>query len=197
MKAPSTIARTASLAESLAETPAAVPLAGRAKAKLWILLLFRVRTAAPASLRNSAAEKFLALPPPMRSRRLAFSPAGRCSSVVSNALPVTSPLAITSLAASRTAASAHSTDGAGLSFSLRSSLLLSFSPYQGPLRPGNRFPVETERRKRGLYSWWSVFSIHGGRGNLQLSRENLGGNALFWGVPPSRCFRAKYSRIRT
>ena len=50
------------------------------------------------------AVKFLALPPPSSSRRFAFSFAGRCSSVVSNIFPVTSPLAITSAVTSLMAA---------------------------------------------------------------------------------------------
>src|SRR5271156_3005708 len=116
MMAPSTTARTAS--------DAGTAFSGKAKAKLRMLLVFRVRTAAPANLRSSAAEKVFALPPPKSSRRLAFTPAGLCKSVVSNGLAVTSPLAITSLAASRTAASSLSTDsageGAGLSFSAAS-----------------------------------------------------------------------------
>ena len=68
MKAPSTIARTAS--------GAAMPLSGRAKAKLRMLLPFRVRTAAPASLRNSAAEKVLGLAAADEEQAFGFQASG-------------------------------------------------------------------------------------------------------------------------
>src|ERR1700746_989300 len=113
--APSTIAYTAS-------SPAP-SVSGARKAKLRRLLDFSVRTAAPANLRKSEEEKFLALPPPSSSNRFALSLAGLCSSVVSKILPVTSPLAITSVAASRNALSLLATKVSFLSFSPRSSTI--------------------------------------------------------------------------
>src|SRR3954464_10338026 len=86
---------------------------GATKAKLRSPFDFRLRTAVPAIFRNSYAEKFLALPPPIKSRRLALSPAGLCRRTVSKILPVTSPDAIRSAAAATTAASELSTPGAG------------------------------------------------------------------------------------
>src|SRR6202034_3323961 len=142
----------------------AAALSGRTKAKLRMLFALRVRTAAPASLRNSVVEKFLALPPPSRRRRLALSPVGRWRSLVSNSFAVTSPPAITSLAALRTAVSAPSMESEGLSFSdwffsLRSRTTRtrqSVSSFEGAVEDRFVFMVDH-------------FSFHGGRGNAQLS----------------------------
>ena len=95
---------------------------GMMNAKLFRSFAFRVRTAAPASLRSSAEEKLFALPPPINSKRLAFSPCGLCNSAISSILPVTSPEAMRSAAASCTARS--SVWICGLCFSDLSPLLL-------------------------------------------------------------------------
>src|SRR5207302_47902 len=104
---------------ALTASSASMPSDAR-KAKLRKLFAFRVRTAAPASLRSSTEENCLAFPPPTSNSRLAFSLAGLCKSVVSKFLPVTSPLAITSAAASCTALSFVATKASVLSFSPRS-----------------------------------------------------------------------------
>src|SRR5437667_225889 len=104
---------------ALTASSASMPSDAR-KAKLRKLFAFRVRTAAPASLRSSTEENCLAFPPPTSSSRLAFILAGLCKSVVSKFLPVTSPLAITSAAASCTALSFVATKASVLSFSPRS-----------------------------------------------------------------------------
>src|SRR5580658_1199059 len=181
MKAPSTMARTASGAEMLLsdEVLSAVAfsgsaslgaaLSGRTRAKLRTLFPLRVRTAVPASLRNSVAEKVLALPPPKRSRRFAFKPVGRWRSVVSNIFAVTSPLAITSLAALRTAVSAPSIEGEGLSFSAWSFSLRSRTTTTR--QSVSSFDGAVEER---FVFMMDYFSIHGGRGNAQLSRHSLG-----------------------
>src|SRR3974390_2875601 len=101
------------LAASAAEMPS---VAGATMAKLLRSLPLIARSAAPAILRTSEAAKFLAFPPPIRSRRLAFSPAGLCKRVDSIALPVTSPEAIRSAAAALIAASSVSSWICGLSF---------------------------------------------------------------------------------
>src|SRR5947208_7848586 len=51
---------------------------------------FRCRKAVPAARRNVAAVNASSLPPPTSSNRRAFSPAGRCSSARSSALPLNS-----------------------------------------------------------------------------------------------------------
>src|SRR5271165_1009417 len=84
-------------------------------AKLFRSFPLTLRTAVPAILRSSEAEKSFAFPPPMSSRRLALSPAGLWRSVVSRALPVTSPEAIRSAAAERTTESSVRSCGCGLS----------------------------------------------------------------------------------
>src|SRR5438128_8678242 len=104
---------------ALTASSASMPSDAR-KAKRRKLFAFRVRTAAPASLRSSTEENCLSFPPPTSSSRLAFILAGLCKSVVSKFLPVTSPLAITSAAASCTALSFVATKASVLSFSPRS-----------------------------------------------------------------------------
>src|SRR5256886_771056 len=104
---------------ALTASSASMPSDAR-KAKLRKLFAFRVRTAAPASLRSSTEENCLAFPPPTSNSRLAFSLAGLCKSVVSKFLPVTSPLAITSAAASCTALSLVAAKASVFSFSPRS-----------------------------------------------------------------------------
>ncbi len=61
---------------------------------------------------------FLALPPPINSRRFALSPAGLCSQVISRILPLMSPAEITSAAACCTALSAADTKTSVLSLFL-------------------------------------------------------------------------------
>src|SRR5258708_38805984 len=55
---------------------------------------------------------------------------------------------------------------------------------QGPLQPGNRFPVEGGRRKRGSYSCWIVFNRDGGRGNSQLSHWKQPEEETLHGIRP-------------
>src|SRR5437588_2597152 len=104
---------------ALTASSASMPSDAR-KAKLRKLFAFRVRTAAPASLRSSTEENCLAFPPQTSNSRLAFSLAGLCKSVVSKFLPVASPLAITSAAASCTALSLVAAKASVFSFSPRS-----------------------------------------------------------------------------
>ena len=118
----------------LCDTGSACPVheCGATKAKLLRSLAFRLRTAAPASLRNSYEEKFLALPPPINIRRFAFRPAGLCSRAISSILPVTSPEAMRSAAASSTALS--SVWICGLCLSDLSPLLFSAASSTGTTR---------------------------------------------------------------
>src|SRR5262249_8910816 len=98
----------------------ALTASGATNAKLRMSFDFNERTATPANLRRSEAENFLLLPPPSNNRRLVFTPLGLCSNVVSNDLPVISPLAMTSAAACCTFLSATLTKISVLSFSPRS-----------------------------------------------------------------------------
>src|SRR5437764_5172291 len=103
------------LTPSLADTPS-----GTRNARLRRLRGLSARTAAPASLRKSVVEKVLDLPPPTSSRRLALSPAGACSQVVSKFLAVTSPEETIALAACKTTLSEVETNKSVFSFSPRS-----------------------------------------------------------------------------
>ena len=80
----------------------------------------------------------LALPPPRSNSRFAFNFAGLCSSVVSKVLPVTSPPAITSAAASLTAASEVSIETWGAWFFLAAGLF-SFVEHDGDQAFGFNF----------------------------------------------------------
>ena len=75
------------------------PICGAAKAKLRRPRDFQRAHGGSGQRRKSKPEKIRALPPPSSSRRLAFRPAGWWRSVISQVLPVTSPLAMTSAAA--------------------------------------------------------------------------------------------------
>src|ERR1035437_38987 len=62
---------------------------------------FKCRTAAPATLRNSAGSNFSTFPTPASSTRAAATPGGRCSSVNSRDFPATSPASVRSPAPKR------------------------------------------------------------------------------------------------
>src|SRR5579872_394875 len=54
-------------------------------------LAFSERATTPASFRSSGVPKRSALPPPARTKRFAFSAAGRCRTEISSDLPLNSP----------------------------------------------------------------------------------------------------------